>query len=177
MQLSVEGGLLPPLAGIVVMSGYLPHESGFEVTPGLEGTPIWHNHGSADPLVRMEMAEESRSAATKQGATSYTLKTYAGLAHSVNPQEIADVLAFLRGILPPDDSCGITLKDPGEMSVKELKAAINKAGLGRQAVWCDDIERGNCSTKVIALGIKIAVHIAESAIGSRDSMDILLGWC
>ena len=40
----------------------------------------------------MEMAEESRSAATKQGATSYTLKTYAGLAHSVNPQEIADVL-------------------------------------------------------------------------------------
>lgn len=133
MQLPSSNG---PLAGIVVMSGYLPHASAFKISSGLESTPIWHGHGAADPLVRMEAANESQSAVKEGGATDYTLKTYAGLAHSVNPQEVGDVLAFLRTVLPSleDGTKYIILKDPGEMSVKELKAAIAKAGLGRQAV-------------------------------------------
>jgi len=126
--------LATPLAGIVVMSGYLPHESGFKITAGLEGTPIWHGHGVVDPLVKMQAAMESESAVKKMGATNYTLKPYAGLAHSVNPSEITDVLAFLERVLPPDDSCRIKLKDPSEMSIKELKGAIAKAGLGRLAI-------------------------------------------
>lgn len=132
MQLPASDG--PPLAGIVVMSGYLPHESGFKISEGLEGTPIWHGHGEADPLVRLQAANESKEAVTGKGATDYTMKTYAGLAHSVNPQEVSHVLAFLQKVLPPDDSCKIKLKDPGEMSVKELKAGIAKAGLSRKAV-------------------------------------------
>eukprot|EP00579_Thalassiosira_antarctica_P006336 CAMPEP_0201881206 /NCGR_PEP_ID=MMETSP0902-20130614/11576_1 /ASSEMBLY_ACC=CAM_ASM_000551 /TAXON_ID=420261 /ORGANISM="Thalassiosira antarctica, Strain CCMP982" /LENGTH=285 /DNA_ID=CAMNT_0048409353 /DNA_START=6 /DNA_END=863 /DNA_ORIENTATION=- len=124
----------PPLAGIVVMSGYLPHESGFKITKGLEDTPIWHGHGSVDPLVKMNMAKESVEKVKERGATNYTLKTYAGLAHSVNPQEVSDVLAFLQTVLPPDESCRIKLKDPSEMSIKELKGAIAKAGLGRKAL-------------------------------------------
>jgi len=132
MQLPAVDG--PPLAGIVVLSGYLPHSSGFNISAGLEGTPIWHGHGAADPLVRMEAAQESKKVVTERGATDYTFKSYAGLAHSVNPQEISDVLAFLQRVLPPDNTCKIKLKDPGEMSVKELKGAIAKAGLGRQAV-------------------------------------------
>ena len=97
-------------------------------------TPVWHGHVAADPLVRVDMAVESRAAVERRGATDYTLKTYPGLAHSVHPQEIADVSAFLQKALPPDDSCRIKLKDPGEMSVRELKAAIAKAGLGRRTV-------------------------------------------
>ncbi|KAL9189992.1 hypothetical protein ACHAXT_009667 [Thalassiosira profunda] len=124
----------PPLAGIVIMSGYLPHESGFKVSPGLEGTPIWHGHGMSDPLVRFEAAQESEKGVTEKGATAYNLVPYAGLAHSVNPSEIADVLAFLTKVLPPSDDGKVQLKDPSEMSIKELKAAIAKAGLGRQAV-------------------------------------------
>ena len=85
-------------------------------------------------MVRLENAEESKSTVMEKGATDYILKTYAGLAHSVNPSEIGDVLVFLQKVLPADDSCKIQLKDPSEMSVKELKAAIAKAGLGRQAV-------------------------------------------
>lgn len=136
MQLEDKGKSLPPLAGIVIMSGYLPHASGFKITPGLEGTPIWHGHGMVDPLVKMEAAKESQSTVTERGATNYKLNPYPGLAHSVNPQEIGHVLEFLKGVLPPtdDDSCKIKLKDPGEMSIKELKGAIAKAGLGRQAV-------------------------------------------
>ena len=124
-----------PLAGIVLLSGYLPHASAFHITPGLENTPIFHGHGTLDPLVKLEAANESQSTLIEQhGATNYTLKTYQGLAHSINPQELADVLDFLRKVLPPNEECRIKLKDPRDMSIKELKAAIGKAGLGNRAV-------------------------------------------
>lgn len=129
------------LAGIVVLSGYLPHESGFTISTnnGVESTPIWHGHGANDPLVRVTAANDSQSTVKAKGATNYTLKTYPGLAHSINPQEINDVLSFLQQILPPagggdDGEFKVKLKEPSEMSVKELKAAISKAGLGRLAV-------------------------------------------
>lgn len=124
----------PPLAGIIIMSGYLPHASAFNITRGLETTPIFHGHGTSDPLVRLENANESKATVMERGALEYTLKTYTGLAHSVNPTEIADVLTFVQRVLPHNDECKIKLKDPGEMSIKELKSAIAKAGLGRQAV-------------------------------------------
>jgi lysophospholipase-2 len=129
MQLSSQ-----KLAGIVIMSGYLPHESGFTISSGAESTPIWHGHGAADPLVRITAANESQSAVKAKGATNYTLKTYPGLAHSINPQEISDVLSFLQQVLPPGGEFKVKLKEPSEMSIKELKAAISKAGLGRLAV-------------------------------------------
>ena len=123
------------LAGIVVMSGYLPAAKQFKITQGLESTPIFHGHGEADPMVQYIMAEKSRQHVVDEGgATEYTIKGYAGLPHSVSPEEIADVMEFLSRVLPPDESCKITLKDPETMSVKELKAAIRKAGLGSKAV-------------------------------------------
>jgi lysophospholipase-2 len=131
MQLPSEAG---PLGGIVMMSGYLPHASGFHITPGSENTPIFHGHGAVDPLVRIDAAKESQTHVTGVGAKDYNLKIYEGLAHSANPQEIADVLAFLQKCLPKTDECYMKLKDPSEMSVKELKAAIQKAGIGRKAV-------------------------------------------
>jgi lysophospholipase-2 len=131
MQLPAEAG---PLAGIVAMSGYLPHASGFNITPGLESTPIFHAHGAVDPLVQITAAKDSQEMVKEKGATSYKLEIYEGLAHSANPKEIGDVMAFLEEVLPPKDDCKIKLKDPSEMSIKELKAAIQKAGLGRQAL-------------------------------------------
>ena len=122
------------LAGILVMSGYLPAASKFAIGAGLEDTPILHCHGEADPMVRYQMAQQSREAVTGKGATRYDLKGYPGLPHSVSPQEIADVLAYLQEVLPPDDASKIKLKDPASMSVKELRAAIRRAGLGSQAV-------------------------------------------
>jgi lysophospholipase-2 len=125
----------PTLAGIVILSGYLPHASAFRVTPGLESTPIWHGHGTIDPLVKIEAAKESQSTLmTQHKVTNYTLQSYPGLAHSINPQELSDVLTFLRKVLPPNDTYKIKLKDPVDMSIKELKAAISKAGLGHRAV-------------------------------------------
>mmetsp|Transcript_22285 Transcript_22285/g.66039 ORF Transcript_22285/g.66039 Transcript_22285/m.66039 type:complete len:287 (-) Transcript_22285:1133-1993(-) len=122
------------LAGIVVMSGYLAAAKSFKLTSGLEVTPILHCHGSADPMVIYDMAKKSQQHLLEMGAKEYKLRSYAGLVHSVNMEEIADVMTFLQRVLPPDESCKVKLKDPSEMSVKELKAAIRKAGLGSKAV-------------------------------------------
>ena len=91
----------PPLASIVVMSGYLPHESGFTITGGLENTPIWHGHGAVNHLVRTDMVKESVEKVTRRSTTNYTFELYNELAHLVNPQEVSDVLAFYRRYYRP----------------------------------------------------------------------------
>jgi len=127
------------LAGIVVMSGYLPASKKFTITPGLQDTPILHCHGEADPMVQVAMAKRSKEVLINdKGATSYELKTYKGLVHSVNPAEVQDVLSFLNTVLPAEGedkaSWLITVKEAKDMSVKELRGAIRKAGLERNAV-------------------------------------------
>lgn len=55
---------LPPEqkpAGILVMSGYLPGASKFVLTPGFEDVKVLHCHGTADPVVRHEWAEMTKS--------------------------------------------------------------------------------------------------------------------
>jgi len=122
------------LAGIVVMSAYLPGSKKFQLTDGLQDTPILHCHGTADPMVLFAMAGKSKALVEEKGATNYDIKSYARLQHSVNMQEIDDVTQFIKKVLPPDDTCKIKLKAPEDMSIKELKAAIRKAGLSSQAV-------------------------------------------
>ena len=135
--LSLFTGLQMPseqkLAAVVVMSGYLPAAKSFKLTPGLEDTPVLHCHGSLDPMVQIGMATKSREHVMEAGAKDYELKQYP-IQHTVSPAEIADVLKFLQSKLPPDDTCRIKVKEPSEMSVKELKAAIRQANLGSKAV-------------------------------------------
>ncbi|CAB9527698.1 Acyl-protein thioesterase [Seminavis robusta] len=129
------------LAGVVVLSGYLPQQSKFTITPGMEDTPILHCHGSQDPVVIYPMAQMTQQALTTlKGATNYELKTFP-VQHTVSPQELVAVEEFLRKCLPPDDSCKIKVKDAKEMSIKELKAAIKKAGLSNKATgFCEKSE-------------------------------------
>ena len=122
------------LAGIVVMSGYLPAKSQFKITGGLEDVPIMHFHGQSDPMVQVGMATRSQEVVKENGAKNYQLKTYPGLVHSVNEDEIRDVQAFLEKVLPDDEAFRITLKDPSEMTAKELKTAIRNAEIGSKAV-------------------------------------------
>jgi lysophospholipase II len=123
------------LAGIVVLSGYLPHASAFQIAPGLEDTPVFHGHGQQDMLVAFPFQEKTKRHVVEKGlqADKYTTKSYP-IAHTVSMPEIADVLQFLKTILPDDETCRISVKDPTEMSVKELKAAVKRAGLQSKAV-------------------------------------------
>jgi len=98
------------LAGIAILSGYLAAAKSVRLTPGLESTPILHCHGTADPMVVHAMAEKSREALLGMGVTNYELKSYKGLVHSVNMEEVADVMAFLTRVLPPDKSTGFSLR-------------------------------------------------------------------
>ncbi|CAE7482985.1 unnamed protein product [Symbiodinium microadriaticum] len=142
MSLSV--GLQLPmeqrLAGILVLSGYLP-------AAGLEDVPVLHCHGSADPMVRYEWAETTKTEIVRQGSKSYDLRSYVGLGHSLNQEEIMHAMDFLIGILPDDASFAIPVKDPAEMSVKELKEAIRAAGLSMQA-------RGFCEKEEFVVLLK-----------------------
>ncbi len=84
----------------------------------------------------------------ERGLTSYNLKTYRGLTHSVSQEEINDVFQFLSSILPHDESFVIPLRDPSTMSVKELKQAVQAAGLGaRAAGFCEKAEYVNLLTE------------------------------
>jgi hypothetical protein len=62
------------------------------------------------------------------------MKSYPGLQHSLDERVIRDVLSFLYEKLPDDSAHLIPLRNPAEMSVKELKAALKEAGLSSQAV-------------------------------------------
>lgn len=121
------------LAGVVCMSGYLPAAKKFKVAPGLEDTPVFHCHGTQDMVVAYPMAQKSADKVKAAGVTSYTVKSYP-IGHTVDMKELADVLVFLKGVLPVDESCKIKVKEASEMSVKELREAIRKAGLSSKAV-------------------------------------------
>lgn len=130
--LALYTGLQLPqqLAAIVAMSGYVPASSKLQVTQ--PETPVLHCHGTQDAVVAYAMADKSFAHLKEKGVTKCELKSYP-IGHTVSPDEIKDVLGFLMTHLKDDESCKITLKDPTEMTVKELKAAIRKAGLLQKA--------------------------------------------
>lgn len=125
------------LAGIVIMSGYLPRASQFAVAPGSEHTPILHCHGEQDPVVPVQATDLSRAKVSSMvedaggGGDSYEVKTYSGLDHSVTMEELNDVTAFLRRVIPVESV--LNTKDPAEMSVRELKDEVKRVGLEQEA--------------------------------------------
>lgn len=130
------------LAGILIMSGYLPRSKSFAIAPGSESTPILHCHGKQDSVVPVEATELSRNHVTslmeKMGGKkeSYEVKLYSGLDHSVSMDELDDVVTFLRRVLPPTETSApndAVIGDPSVMSVRQLRGAIKQAGLEEQA--------------------------------------------
>ena len=87
------------LAGIMALSGYLPLADSVaaERSPANAGTPIFRAHGTQDPVGQLPRAEASRDALKALGYT-VDWHTYP-MPHSVHPQEVADIGAFLRKVL------------------------------------------------------------------------------
>jgi len=101
--MSLFAGLQYPktLAGVCVLSGYLPKEDGFQVASEATKTPVAHFHGTDDPTVKIEWARQSVELVRARGVTQYELKEYSPLGHSASDEEIQDVQAFLAKVLPP----------------------------------------------------------------------------
>lgn len=60
-------------------------------------TPIFHGHGDCDPVVMIDKGREAFEYLSKDcGFTDYNFHTYSGLEHSVSPQELDDLIAFIK---------------------------------------------------------------------------------
>ena len=87
------------LAGIVGMSGYLPLASTTraEHTAASLKTPIFLAHGTRDGVVALPRATASRDALA---AIGYAVEWHEyAMEHSVCPQEVLDLEAFLKKVL------------------------------------------------------------------------------
>ncbi|MDT8992481.1 dienelactone hydrolase family protein [Curvibacter sp. APW13] len=88
------------LAGIVALSGFLPlpETMATERHPANAQTPVFMAHGSMDPVVRVERGTASRDTLLALGQPvdwhSYPME------HSLCAEEVADISAFLRRVLP-----------------------------------------------------------------------------
>jgi phospholipase/carboxylesterase len=99
--MALHTGLRYPqtLAGIMALSGYLPLTESFAVerSPANAHTPIFMAHGSQDPVVIPARGEASRDLLTRLG---YAVQWHSyPMPHSLHPQEIVDISAFLARVL------------------------------------------------------------------------------
>ena len=87
------------LAGIMGLSCYLLLGARLEAerAPANQSTPIFIAHGTQDPVVAPILGEE---ASRQLQAAGYAVEwhTYS-MPHSVSPQEVADIAAWLRRVL------------------------------------------------------------------------------
>lgn len=87
------------LAGIAALSCYLPAAELLpqEHSKASLSTPIFMAHGSQDPLVPSSYGEGSRRALERSG---YSVEWHLyPIAHSVSPEEIVELAAWLRRVL------------------------------------------------------------------------------
>lgn len=89
------------LAGLIVLSGYLPlsAELPSERHAANHDVPIFMAHGSYDPVVRLERALQSRDLLVRLGYR-VDWHTYP-MQHSVCGEEVAAIAAFVRRALEP----------------------------------------------------------------------------
>lgn len=62
-------------------------------------TPVFHGHGDQDPIVPVKNGQLARDFYTKGcGLANYTFKTYPRLEHSTSPEEMVDLIAFIKKV-------------------------------------------------------------------------------
>ncbi|CCK71295.1 palmitoyl-(protein) hydrolase KNAG_0G02370 [Huiozyma naganishii CBS 8797] len=60
-------------------------------------TPIFHGHGESDPVVSLKKGQEARDfMVNRLGFQNYELHTYKGLEHSMSPNELTDLVQFIK---------------------------------------------------------------------------------
>jgi phospholipase/carboxylesterase len=88
-----------PLAGLVVLSSYLPLAGALaaELSPAAKGTPIFMAHGTQDPVVPLARGTASRDQLQQLGL-QVEWHDYP-MPHSVCGEEVEAVAAFLKRVL------------------------------------------------------------------------------
>jgi phospholipase/carboxylesterase len=89
-----------PLAGLMALSCYLPLADRFDTErdAAAAAVPIFLAHGSSDPVVPMARGADSRDLLKRYG---YDVRWHEyPMQHSVCADEVRDIAAFLRAVLP-----------------------------------------------------------------------------
>lgn len=103
--MTLHTGLRYPhkLAGLIGLSGYLPlaGQAPAHWSQANRDTPVFLAHGTIDPVVTIDRGNATRDLLVSSG---YDVRwhTYA-MPHSVCPQEVADINAFLEMVLSTAD--------------------------------------------------------------------------
>jgi phospholipase/carboxylesterase len=99
--IALHTGLRHPerIAGVMALSTYLPISDKFaaEANAANRGAPIFMAHGIYDPVIPLARAEQSRSILQSLGYV-VEWREYP-MPHSVCPEEVADIGAWLRTAL------------------------------------------------------------------------------
>lgn len=99
------------LAGIAVLSGWLPLKARFKTMARRDATslPIFWGHGLADRLVYKQINGAALDFLVKEVGIRYTedlggrglmYKSYEGMSHETNEQERNDLEGFIKKIIP-----------------------------------------------------------------------------
>ena len=101
--IALHTGLRHPerIAGIMALSTYVPVEEKLsaEASTANRDAPIFMAHGSYDPIIPLARAEQSRKLLESLGYP-VQWREY-GMPHSVCPEELADIGAWLGKVLGP----------------------------------------------------------------------------
>ncbi|KAJ7129225.1 Phospholipase/Carboxylesterase-domain-containing protein [Mycena epipterygia] len=102
------------LAGLAILSGWLPLRGSFQAMASEHAAsiPIFWGQGTADPLVKYELARSSADFVLKNIGTpvasagelkGLSFNTYDGVGHSTNQKELDDLRAWLKKALPASE--------------------------------------------------------------------------
>lgn len=89
------------IGGFVSLSGFCctPKDAFNNSTSKNLATPVFHGHGDEDPVVPLKSGQSAREFYTKDcGLQNYTFKVYSGLEHSTSPEEMVDLISFIKKV-------------------------------------------------------------------------------
>ena len=102
--LSLYTGLTasPPVAGIGVLSGYMPLPEIVKSTAPSSAfhVPVWFGHGKNDEVVLLKWGEASRDTVQDMGLTDVSWNEYRHTGHEANPIELSDFTEWLARVVP-----------------------------------------------------------------------------
>jgi len=98
--------MLPLVAGVVCLSGYLPNVAAIEARRGslplaISELPVLLCHGTDDSMVSLDAAKRTRDALESFGLKQVELRTYKGMGHEICLDELDHVEDWMKNVLPP----------------------------------------------------------------------------
>jgi phospholipase/carboxylesterase len=84
---------------LTVFSSFLPSVPGFDLDLSPPLPPVAIGHGTLDPVIGVEWGRQAREVLEAAGAE--VLYRESPMYHQIDPQFVAEVADWLRGIIPP----------------------------------------------------------------------------